>query len=320
MNRALTMDNERTSLDEMLQTELGRADALVGSLGGILRHLLANDDHSMFSDEIIARLRGMIANLAQQLLFARARAANVDNPASQSDDDRAALEDLLLSHLPLLGHVHAVALEFQLTSRLEHRQSIDPVLTPLVQSLVASPDGGTANAAMAALAAQARFMQQQRRMELPLAELPGDLFHSAVLALRSLSGEQADPSAERASETLRKGFDESSSRVGLLSRLVMGLGSEAARALEIEHAGVAFFVTALGIASGQDRDLAILSTNDRQTVRLALSLRAAGVKPEAIAEQFAFIHPAIALPADFGRLRNDRACELLAASNADIGG
>jgi hypothetical protein len=58
------------------------------------------------------------------------------------------------------------------------------VLSPLVQELVAAKEGDMAALAMTVLAAQARFMQHHRRMELPLGELPGDLFHKALVLLR----------------------------------------------------------------------------------------------------------------------------------------
>ncbi len=63
----------------------------------------------------------------------------------------------------------------------------------------------------------------------------------------------------------------------LLARLVTGMGGGAIAALSVDHAGAAIFLTALSIGSGQDRDLAVLSTNDRQLARLALALRAARV-------------------------------------------
>jgi len=82
----------------------------------------------------------------------------------------------------------------------------------------------------------------------------------------------------------------------------------------VSHAGVAIFLSALATASHQDRDLAVLATNDRQLARLALSLRAGGLKPKEIEEQFLHIHPEISLPPGFEALTADRAAEILAAS------
>ena len=47
------------SVEQVLREELTRGDAILASARPILRHLLANDDHALFSDEMIARIRGM---------------------------------------------------------------------------------------------------------------------------------------------------------------------------------------------------------------------------------------------------------------------
>ena len=96
----------------------------------------------------------------------------------------------------------------------------------------------------------------------------------------------------------------------------MAMGQKAVRALAIDHAGLAIFSTALAMASGQDRAVTVLSFADRQFARLALALRAAGLKQQAVEEQFLFLHPEIALPDGFDMLRADRAAALLAASRA----
>jgi hypothetical protein len=104
----------------------------------------------------------------------------------------------------------------------------------------------------------------------------------------------------------------------LIGRLVTGLGATATAALAVDHAGVAIFLSALALASGQDRDLAVLSTNDRQLARLALSLRASGLKPKAVEEQFLYLHPEVALPEGFDQLRPDRAAALLHSSFPEV--
>ena len=311
MNQVAPMQSGAQSIEEHMRGELAQADLVAGTLGPILRHLLANDDHSLFSDEIVARVRGMIGDVARQLLLAQAIEAEDPDPGAFCEDRGDDLSDLLFDHQPLLAYAHALALEWQLTRRLQARNALDPVLTPLLQSQISSSDPSTANAAMSALAAQARFIQQQRRMELPLGELPGDLLHACLLTLRSFQNDASDPAVERACEGLRRQFDESRSRAGIMAQLVMGMGSRASKSLSVIHAGVAFFVTALAIASGQDRAMAILATNDRQMPRLALALRAAGLDLAAIEEQFAYLHPDRALPEAFAQLRSDRASALL---------
>lgn len=310
-------------VEAVLRQDLAQGDAMLGTIKPILRHLIANDEHSVFGDEIIASMRGMLSDIARQLIDAF-RAAGEDQDHDPADRD--AVAETLIQHLAnnpaLLGHVHGLALETQLTNRMQARLAIDPVLSPLLQALVASEDPQVAAAAMALLAAQARFVQQQRRMELPLKELPGDLLHNALLACRAEIGQDAEQQAQfaAAERSIRTGFDEGRSRLGLMARMLASMGGGATAALSVSHAGVAIFLSALAIASGQDRDLAILATNETQVARLALALRSAGLKPAAIGEQFEALHPDIILPAHLETLGSDGAAALLARSTAFAGG
>ena len=304
------------AVELLLREELGRGDTMIATSRPILRHLLANDDHALFNDEMIARIRGMMNHVASQLLFAEATAAGALDRAKYAADRQDELAQALFEDMTFLAHAHALTLEAQLAERLQARSGIDSVLSPLVQELAAAKEMDMAALAMAVLAAQARFMQYHRRMELPLGELPGDLFHRALLLLRSHAGDAAE-AAEEAERQLRESFEEGAGRLGLLTRLVMAMGQKAVRALAIDHAGLAIFSTALAMASSQERDIAVLSFADRQFARLALALRAAGLKQQAVEEQFLYLHPEIALPDGFDMLRADRAAALLAGSQPE---
>lgn len=311
MSDASMIEQAADSVEQVLRDELARGDAMLATAGPILRHLLANGDQALFSDEMIARIRGMMLDLASQLLFAEAASADALDRSGYVAERRDELAQLFFEDTAFLSHAHALVLEAQLAERLQARSGIDSVLSPLVQELAAARDPAMAGLAMAVLAAQARFLQHHRRMELPLRELPGDLFHKALLTFRS---QKSGSAAEAAERQLRDNFEEGAGRLSLLARLVMGLGQNAARALAIDHAGLAVFATALSMASGQERWLAVLSFADRQFARLALSLRAAGLKQQAVEEQFLFLHPDIALPEGFEMLRPDRAAALLAST------
>lgn len=306
-------------VETVMRDELAHGDALLGTIAPILRHLLANDDHSLFSDEIIARVRGMMVDLARQLLDALNAAEELEPGTDHLADQRDNLVTAFVSHSGLLAHVHALALEWQLTERLSARLGLDPVLSPLLQALIAAPEPATAGTAMALLAAQARYAQNQRRMQLPLAELPGDLLHAAIATMQAAAGERTDLAAA-AEARIRADYDESRGRLGLIARLITGMGGGAMAALNVAHAGTAMFLSAMALASGQERDLAVLSTNEGQLARLALALRATGLKPEAIEEQFMSLHPEIALPDGFSGLGSDRAAALLARSAVVVGG
>lgn len=306
----MTMQSSDAPVEATLREELAHGDAVIGSIGPVLGHLLANHDYSLFNDEIVSRVRGMVSDIARQLVEAKARTENASGFGGADSEERSAVAQTLLAESRLVSHCHALALEWQLSARLEKRSAIDPVLSPLLQALIASDEAATAATAMAALAAQARFVQSQRRMELPIGELPADLVH-----LVTASWADASEQSERgAVETIRRGYNESASRLGLLSRLVTGMGAGARAALSISHAGAALFLSALASTTRCDRDLIVVSTNDRQLARLALSLRAAGLKPREVEEQFLHLHPDASLPEGFDLLRADRAAAMLGAS------
>ena len=310
------------NVEHALRDELARGDALIGTIAPILRHLLANDEHSVFSDEIIARVRGMVANIARQLLTELSSAGGEPEQRDHDAERIGVLVGSLVGHGGFLAHVHAMALEWQLAGRMQARLALDPVLPPLLQALIASSEAAVASSAMALLASQARFAASQRRMQLPLNELPGDLLHVALLVLRAHAGDDpADQAAAvQAEQALRGRYDESRSRLGLISRIVMGMGGGATAALAITHAGVGIFLSALALTSGQDRDMVVLATNEGQLARFALGLRAAGLKPQAIEEQFVSLHPEVALPSGFEQLGCDQAAALLARSASFPGG
>ena len=322
MDQDIAQHDVDSGVDIVLRDELANGDSLIATIAPILRHLLANDEHSVFSDEIIARVRGMMADVARQILTELAIASGNADDRDHSPEQISALVESLIGHGGFLAHVHALALEWQLTERMQARLALDPVLAPLLQALIASSDAAVASSAMALLASQARFATSQRRMQLPLSELPGDLLHAALLALRGHVGEIASVQAAlaQAEQAIRGRFDENRSRLGLISRIVIGMGGGATAALAITHAGVGIFVSALALASGQDRDMAVLATNEGQLARLALALRASGLKPQMIEEQFVSLHPEVALPPGFEQLGSDQAAALLARSASFPGG
>ncbi|MWV27924.1 hypothetical protein [Aurantiacibacter rhizosphaerae] len=319
MNDTNTTGQSATNVEDMLRGELAQGDVILSTARPILRHLLANDDHALFNDEVIAKIRGMMGHLARQLLFKLAEVVAKEAQSEFVDARQDQLATLLLEDTAFLGHAHALSIEAQLADRLNSRSGIDPVLSPLLQELAASKDEMQAAAAMRVVAAQARFMQHQRRMELPLAELPAELFHAATKALKN---SQTDYSAEAQSvcDRLRSEYSESDRRVGQITRLVMAMGSTATRALAVDHAGLSVFLTALYMASEQDRDVVVLSLGENQCARLALSLRAAGLGQSAVEEQFLYLHPDITLPEGFDMLRADRAAALLTSAAPGLAG
>ncbi|MCT2399512.1 hypothetical protein [Novosphingobium mangrovi (ex Huang et al. 2023)] len=309
------------NVEAVLREELARGDAMAETVLPILRHLIAAEDSSVFSEEILARVRGMLADLAGGMLDAMANAAGPDEAFARDDGIAEQLTRAFMDNPALISHLHALALEWQLTERMQARLALDPVVSPMLQELISSPDEGTQGLAMTFLAAQARWCQTQRRMTLPFRDLPGDLLHGVLASLRSL-GEQRPDLAERtgrAETAIREAYDEGASRLGLAWRLVMTLGDGNRSALSLTHGGVALFLTALALGSGQARDVVVLSTHEAQLARLALALRTAGLEPSGIEEQFLALHPDVTLPEGFDRLGTDSAASILASGHQQAG-
>jgi hypothetical protein len=304
-----------SDIEAILRDELASGDAVARTITPILKHLLGNGSNSVFTDDVIASSRGMVSDVARQLLELLGKSYD---EAAAPDPDPAEIHAItaILIEIPVfLAHVHALALEWQLTQRLQARLTIDPVLPPLLQNLMASADPKVSSLAMHVLAAQVRFCQSQRRMKLALTELPGDVLQSVLIASRRLHGE----TGAAAEALLRQRFDESKSRNGLMARLIVSLGSGAVASLSVNNAGVAMFINALSMATKLGRDVIALSTNDSQIARFALALRASGLKPQDVEAQFFTVHPEIALPPGFDQLSPDRAAAILAMA-AQLGG
>lgn len=308
MTEGFAQASDANPAEVSLRQDLARGDMVLDSIGPVLRHLLASEEFSIFADDVVATVRGMVADIARQLLGA---VSQVQGHADlRSDPPQVeALSERLIGQAEILAHVHAVALEAQLASRLEARLGLDPVLSPLLQALIGANAAEVSSTAMAFLAAQVRFVQNCRRMQLPLGELPGDVLHLVLLAMGELPG---NANHEAAAAKIRAVYDESISRLGLISRLITGLGGGVMAALSISHAGVAIFLSALSHASGQEREAIVLATNETQVARFALALRAAGLKQAGIAEQIEALHSDANLRLTYDALTSDQAALLMA--------
>lgn len=302
---------ETTRVEAILKDELARGNRALRGVAPVVAHLLESSGAMPVSDAIVARLRGMLSHLARQLLAA-ARPGPLREPLAEGAVDR--LADVLAGDEVVLGHLYALAMEGHLTDRLEHRVSLDPVLSPLLQELIASDDPSTAELAMSTLAAQSRFVQSQRRMELGVGELPSSVFARVLEAYEDAMQAEDPPAVTRALLVLRKDYDEGAGRQGLLARLVTAMRGGAIAALALDHAGLALFASAMAALSRQPRDLAVLACHERQAARLALSLRAAGLEAEAIERQFLLLEPVELVPHGLATMPPERARTLLAGS------
>ena len=310
------LDSDQTAashVEHALRVELAQGDKVLSGVTPVLTHLLASNGSSLVNEAVVARVRGMLGDLSRQILMA----ANVGGSLAQPDHtEQDQLADYLASDSAVLSHLYATAMEWQFTERLERKQSIDPVLGPLLQELIGSDDARTAEMAMNTMAAQSRFVQCLRRMEMPLSELPAEHFLHILRRSVAFVSEHTKGGSGEGVQALKRTYDESATRVGLLGRLVAGMGNAARAALDLEHAGFALFSTALGMLTRQPRELAVLACHERQGARLALSLRAAGLEELEIIRQFALLEPGKALPNGIDGLSVAHAQEIIGHSPA----
>jgi len=263
------------STGHTLAHEVARSARTAKAALPVLRHLLASDGPALVNEAVVARVRGMLRDLAAQIIAGGRGTLAAGEGTTDAGVDT--LAESLARNDALLAHVHALALEGQLAERFEQRLSLDPVLSPLLQELIASDDPLVAELAMTTLAAQARFLQSQRRMELPLHELPADLLRAAIG-----HGASAD-------HAVLASYDESATRLALLARLVKAMRRAVVACLAFDRAGLALFAEGLAAQAGIARSHAVLACHEGQAARLALALRAADCDLAGIERQLMLI-------------------------------
>ena len=291
-----------------LLAQLAREERARGAIGTVLPWLVAGDDSAALGEEAVVRTRALIGALAADLV------RELDEAAPTGLVERLAAR--LGARPALLRHAHGLALEGHTTDALAEAGH-DPVLSPLLDRWLGG-EAETAALAMTALAAQARFTSQRRRMDLPAAELPAALMHEALVALADGAGSDgAIGDGDAAAATLRAGYDEGRTRLALLARLAFGAtGEDEAALLDPGQSGFALFATALAQRAGVSREDVLLAGTGGQELRLVLLLRGAGASPAAAGAALAAIHPQAEVPAAWLEISPDRAAGLLAGAGA----
>jgi len=311
LNSAVT-----SPVENVLRDELARADRALSGVAPVLEHLLAGTGQSLFSDAVLASVRGMLNDLAQQLI--NRLQIQTDGEGLFEDGATERLASQMASDTPILIHLHASAVEGVLTQRLDQRSSVDPVLSPLWQELIASDDAAVGENAMQALAAQSRFIQGQRRMQLPVFDLPAEILERTLRIWARSTPVEDEPALTEAMRSLKADYDEAQTRLGLIARLIASMRGGLLAALELEHAGLALFVSALSFRTGQTRERAVMACHGQQSARLAVSLRAAGLEAEAVERQFVCLEPNYRIPTGLADLSPDVARSML-EENASLG-
>ncbi|NVD43874.1 hypothetical protein [Qipengyuania atrilutea] len=301
---------------DLLRFALREADAALANAGPVLAQLLSARDDGLFSDEMLARVRGLVTSLAGSLI-ALTSDTGTNTPRRDVADPRVlGLADYLLQSPALLSHCHALALESQIAQRMERQAALDPVLSPFMQNAIAGSE--QASLAMQALAAQARFVQAQKRMELRAEELPGELLFDVVRGWQHWSAINDVSGFAPGHQNLRRRYNEGQTRAVLLSRLIEAAGENAEHVLTVEHVGIALFVSGLARYAGIYRDLATFALTAGQTARFAVALCAAGLSAETIERQCLRLHPDLLPPVIPETLQPEAARAMLQQSSGGL--
>lgn len=284
---------DKQTLATALHQALVRGDLVQNAQIPIVAELIGSSHAVFVSEEIAARVRAMIDCLAAEI----EEICQCVSPGDAKDCEGGEDFDELSACPSLLKHCLACAFEGELALRLEGSIGLDPVLSPLLQELVASERGETAELGMHAVTAQARFIQSYRRMSLSLGEIPADILHDMLGRWEAVARKsRPEGVAEKVVEEVKSHYSEASSRAGLLARLFKALGKAAGPSLLLEHAGLGLFASALALRSGQTRDTTMLSMQAGQEARLALAMVSAGLREEQLVHQLGYFCAASFLP------------------------
>lgn len=222
---------------------------------------------SLFTDEVVARVAAMLRHHATRLL-----------QLARGEGSQAAVEALmaeLVAQPGVVGHVHALALEFVMGERLKARVALDPVAPPLIARLLAGEVAPTGHG-WRVLAAQARFVEASRRMEVPPAEIGVEL-----LPERNKAAGAATSPAFRLTAA-PAGRDN---RQALLREAVRGWDGDRRELLDLARAGIGLFAAALANAVGVERDHVLLAAAGGEERLVAGLLEAAGLALPAVQRQ-----------------------------------
>ncbi len=278
MNGVAMNPSAQAQLETALRVGLARSDAAFRGIAPVLTHMLDDSWPSIVSDASLARVQGMMTGFGRELK------SSAPGNSVLSEPDLEMFRQMLIGDSRLLEYCFVLAVEGQIIEQLASEHSVERVLSPLLQELVGSDRKEIAEQAMSCIAAQSRFVQTQARMQMPLSDLPADLFHSVLGKWQEFASKHRQDLPIQSIESLRKNYDEGATRTAQMERLVAAIGKGVRAALDLPHAGFSLFATALARESDQSRGNALLSCQAIQSPRLVLGLRAAGLEEADIAK------------------------------------
>ena len=121
------------SVESLLRDELAQGDSVLSTAAPVLRHLLVHGDNPLFSDEVVARTRGLLLDVAGQLLRAQADAMGLEESAPFVAERQDDLVMTLADDPAILAHAHPLTSDPTAALQLQVRCGIDVALSPLLQ-------------------------------------------------------------------------------------------------------------------------------------------------------------------------------------------
>jgi hypothetical protein len=197
---------------------LRRADQQAQSAAGLpalLRQRLAPDDGQTLREDDISLVGGFAHAIARQLLDALC-------PGIDTIDPDSVVHEVVLANGPLCLLLFSRAIEARLCRNTALIGLAMPELPPRIEAEVADSQDELAEAAMALIIAQSRFIGNAQGFYIELAELPPEILSMLVrqMLIWAQQTVQADPLALRsAADGLLASFDERHGRPHRLMRL-----------------------------------------------------------------------------------------------------
>ncbi len=245
----------------------------------VRQHLLPESAQALREDDL-SLMGGFIDSIAARLSEALA----VDGDPVEPGD---LVRHVVLAHAPTARLVHARAVEARLCRHSGLVGLHVPELPSRIESQVSDAQDELAEAAMALIIAQSRFLSRAQAFALDLDEFPPEILHGLVrLALAWLQGQPgADPLAlAGASDALLQGFDERCGRPHRLMRFCHLFAlPRAGDDWSLADNGPSLVMAMVERASDLPSDLLFDMLRDPDMARLAVVLRACGLEPDTAA-------------------------------------
>ena len=193
----------------------------------------------------------------------------------------------VLAHAPTTRLLFARAIEARLCRQSSLLGHGTPELPPRVEAQVGDAQDELAEAAMALIIAQSRFLSRAQAFAIDTDELPPETLHGLVRSCLAYLQERPDSDPlelNRAAAAFLQGFDERRGRPHRLMRFCHLFElPRSAEAWSLAENGASLTVAMLERTSGLPADLLFDMLRDADLARLAVVLRACGLETDVAA-------------------------------------